>query len=63
MSKAMNKMGIIGMTNITTMAISKGVTFVGVILVMTGAGGMMLSNKYFTEEEMKYIRNHVPNIK
>ena len=63
MSNTTKKMGIIGMTNVTTMAISKGVTFVGVLLVMTGAGGMLLSNKYFTEEEMKYIRNHVPNIK
>ena len=59
MSNIANKIAIIGMTNTTTMAISKGIAFAGVILVMTGAGGMLLSNKYFTEEEMKYLKTNI----
>lgn len=55
----MNRMAIIGMTNATTNAISKGVMFIGAILVAAGAGGMMLSNKQFTEAEMKYLSQHV----
>lgn len=55
----MNKMSTIGMTNTTTNAISKGVTFIGAILMFTGMGGMILSNKNFTESEMKYIAEHV----
>lgn len=59
MSNATNKMAIIGMTNVTTMAISKGVAFVGTILLVAGMGGMVLSNKHFTEAEMKYLTAHV----
>ena len=55
----MNKMAIIGMTNATMNAISKGAIFVGAILVAAGAGGMILSNKQFTEAEMKYLASHV----
>ena len=55
----MNKMAIIGMTNATTTAISKGAVFIGALLVAAGAGGMILSNKQFTETEMKYISEHV----
>lgn len=55
----MNKIAIIGLTNTTTNAISKGAVFVGALLVAAGAGGMMLSNKQFTETEMKYISAHV----
>lgn len=55
----MNKMAIIGMTNATMNAISKGAVFVGAILVAAGAGGMMMSNKQFTEAEMKYLADHV----
>lgn len=55
----MNKMAIIGMTNATTNAISKGAVFIGALLVAAGAGGMMLSNKQFTEAELKYISAHV----
>lgn len=55
----MNKMAIIGMTNTTTNAISKGAMLVGAIIMFAGAGGMVLSNKQFTEAEMKYISEHV----
>ena len=59
MSNTTNKMAVIGMTNVTTMAISKGVTFVGAVLMVAGMGGMMLSNKCFTETEIKYLAEHV----
>ena len=59
MNRTTNKMAIIGMTNVTTMAISKGVAFVGGILMVAGMGGMALSSKYFTEAEMKYLTSHV----
>lgn len=59
MGNTTNKMAIVGMTNVTTMAISKGIAFVGTILMVAGVGGMVLSNKYFTETEMKYIAAHV----
>ena len=59
MNNTTNKMAIIGMTNATTMAISKGVAFVGTILLVAGMGGMVLSNKCFTESEMKYLTAHV----
>lgn len=49
------KMSTIGMINTTTNAISKGAVFVGAMLVAAGAGGMILSNKQFTEAEMKYL--------
>lgn len=59
MNNTTNKMAIIGMTNTTTMAVSKGVAFVGTILLVAGMGGMVLSNKCFTEAEMKYLTAHV----
>lgn len=59
MNKTTNKMASIGMTNTTTMAISKGIAFVGGILMFAGLGGIALSQKHFTEEEMKYIIEHV----
>lgn len=59
MNNTTNKMAVIGMTNTTTMAISKGVAFVGAILLVAGMGGMTLSQKCFTEEEMKYLGVHV----
>lgn len=59
MNKTTNKMASIGMTNVTTMAISKGIAFVGGILMFAGLGGIALSQKHFTEEEMKYIIEHV----
>ena len=55
----MNKMSTIGMINTTTNAISKGAVFIGAMLVAAGAGGMILSNKQFTEAEMKYISEHI----
>ena len=59
MNISTNKMAIVGMTNVTTNAISKGAMFIGAIIMAAGAGGMILSNKQFTEAEMKYIANHV----
>lgn len=55
----MTKMSTIGMINTTTNAISKGAVFIGALLVAAGAGGMILSNKQFTEAEMKYIAEHL----
>lgn len=55
----MNKMSTVGMINTTTNAISKGAVFVGAMLVAAGAGGMILSNKQFTEAEMKYLAEAV----
>ena len=55
----MNKMSTIGMINTTTNAISKGAVFIGAMLVAAGAGGMILSNKQFTEAEMKYLAENV----
>lgn len=59
MNNTTNKMAAIGMINVTTMAISKGVAFVGGILLVAGMGGMVLSQKCFTEAEMKYLTKHV----
>lgn len=59
MNNITNKMATVGLTNTTTNAISKGAMFVGAILMFAGAGGMALSNKQFTETEMKYISTHV----
>ena len=59
MNNITNKMATVGLTNTTTNAISKGSMFVGAILMFAGAGGMALSNKQFTETEMKYISTHV----
>ena len=59
MGNITNKMSSIGMINTTTNAISKGAVFIGAMLVAAGAGGMILSNKQFTEEEIKYISAHV----
>lgn len=55
----MSKMSTIGMINTTTNAISKGAMFLGAIIMFAGAGGMILSNKHFTEEEMKYLTEHI----
>ena len=59
MNNSTNKMAIIGMTNVTTNALSKGAVFIGALLVAAGAGGMILSNKQFTEAEMKYLGENV----
>lgn len=55
----MNKMATVGMTNTTMNTISKGAMFFGTLLMVAGAGCMALSNKQFTEEEMKYLASHV----
>ena len=55
----MTKMSTIGMINTTTNAISKGAVFIGALLVAAGAGGMILSNKQFTEAEMKYLKETI----
>ena len=59
MNNITNKMATIGMTNVTANAISKGAVFIGAMLVAAGAGGMILSNKQFTEAELNYISTHV----
>lgn len=59
MSKKSNSVASLGITNLTTMAASKGVTFVGAILMFVGVGGMLLSNKSLTETEVKYLREHI----
>lgn len=59
MNKNSNNVASLGITNLTTMAASKGVTFVGAILMFVGVGGMLLSNKSLTETEVKYLREHI----
>ena len=59
MNKKSNTVANIGVTNTITMAASKGVTFVGVVLMFIGVGGMFLSNKTLTEGELTYLREHV----
>ena len=49
----------IGVTNLTTMSISKGTAFVGAVLMFIGIGGMVMSNNIITEPEIKYLREHV----
>ena len=59
MGNKTNSVASIGVTNLTTMAISKGVTFVGVVLMFIGVGGMVMSNNIITEPEVKYLREHI----
>lgn len=59
MNNKTNSVASIGVTNLTTMAISKGVTFIGATLMFIGCGGMLLSNKTMTEPEVKYLREHI----
>lgn len=59
MNKNFNSVASVGVTNLTTMAISKGVTFVGATLMFIGVAGMLLSNKTLTEPEVKYLREHI----
>lgn len=53
------KMAIVGMTNNTTMNLSKGITFVGSVITFIGLGGMLMSRKWFTEAEMEYLAKHL----
>ena len=59
MNKKSNTVANIGVTNVITMAASKGVAFVGAILMFIGVGGMLLSNKTLTEGELAYLREHI----
>ncbi len=59
MNKNVNSVASIGVTNLTTMSISKLVTFAGATLMFIGVGGMLLSNKTLTEPEVKYLREHI----
>lgn len=59
MNKKSNTVANIGVTNVITMAASKGVTFVGAVLMFIGVGGMLLSNKTLTEGELAYLREHI----
>lgn len=59
MNKSANSVASIGVTNLTTMSISKIVTFAGATLMFIGVGGMLLSNKTLTEPEVKYLREHI----
>ena len=59
MNKKSNTVANVGVTNVITMAASKGATFVGAVLVFIGVGGMFLSNKTLTEGELAYLREHI----
>lgn len=59
MNKNVNSVASIGVTDLTTMSISKIVTFAGATLMFIGVGGMLLSNKTLTEPEVKYLREHI----
>ena len=59
MGNKTNSVASIGITNLTTMAISKGVNFVGAVLMFIGVGGMVMSNKTLSEPEVKYLREHI----
>ena len=59
MGNKTNSVASIGVTNLTTMAISKGITFVGAVLMFIGVGGMVMSNKTLSEPEVKYLREHI----
>ena len=54
-----SRMAIMGVTNTSTMNISKVVAFAGSIITLTGLGGMLLSRKYFNEAEMEYLMTHL----
>ena len=59
MNKTMNSVASIGVANLTTMAISKCVAFVGATLMFVGCGGILLSRKSLSEPEVKYLREHI----
>ena len=59
MGNKTNSVASIGVTNLTTMAISKCVAFVGATLMFVGCGGMLLSRNSLSEPEVKYLREHV----
>ena len=59
MNKNANSVASIGVTNLTTMSISKLAIFAGATLMIIGMGGVLLSNKTLTEPEVKYLREHI----
>ena len=59
MNNKTNSVASIGVMNLTTMGISKGVAFAGAVLMFIGVGGMVMSNNIITEPEVKYLREHI----
>ena len=59
MNNKTNSVASIGVTNLTTMGISKGIAFAGAVLMFIGVGGMVMSNNIITEPEVKYLREHI----
>ena len=59
MNNKTNSVASIGVMNLTTMGISKGIAFAGAVLMFIGVGGMVMSNNVITEPEVKYLREHI----
>lgn len=59
MNNKTNSVASIGVMNLTTMGISKGIAFAGAVLMFIGVGGMVMSNNIVTEPEVKYLREHI----
>ena len=59
MNNKTNSVASIGVMNLTTMGISKGIAFAGAVLMFIGVGGMVMSNNIITEPEVKYLREHI----
>lgn len=59
MNNKTNSVASIGVTNLTTMGVSKGIAFAGAVLMFIGVGGMVMSNNIITEPEVKYLREHI----
>ena len=59
MNNKTNSVASIGVMNLTTVGISKGIAFVGAVLMFIGVGGMVMSNNIITEPEVKYLREHI----
>ena len=59
MNKSVNSVASIGVTNLTTMGISKIVTFAGATLMFIGVGGMLFSNNTLSYSEVMYLREHI----
>ena len=59
MNNKTNSVASIGVMNLTTMGISKGIAFAGAVLMFIGVGGMVMSNNIITETEVKYLREHI----
>lgn len=59
MNSENSRMAIMGVTNTTTMTISKIVAFTGSILAIAGFGGMVCSRRYFNEAEMDYLMGYI----